>query len=353
MNFEQWIAPETYNLTSEMENHPSDRIALRWLSDQKEVEEITYGDLFKQANRLAGGLRELGLVKGDRVLVMVPRRIIAYAIYIACLKLGIAVIPSSEMLRAKDLEYRLRHSSARAVIVWSETTSEVEKMDSDLPALAHRIVASPNGDYAVPGEGWVNVHQLMQNQPDEMAAVETHRDDMAILAYTSGTTGNPKVSYIAMAGVMHICGLHRRYGWISSLPIRCGQLQHRGGKMDLEPVPIGPRKRGNRLGIQRLFPAEALPGLMQAHQINVLCCTPTEYRLMAKTDDLGHYDLSHLRSAVSAGEPLNQEVIEIFQRHFDLTIRDGYGQTESTLLIGSLKDAPVRIGSMGQSITRD
>jgi acetyl-CoA synthetase len=90
---------------------------------------------------------------------------------------------------------------------------------------------------------------------------------------------------------------------------------------------------------------------MQEHGINVLCCTPTEYRLMAKADDLGHYDLSKLRSAVSAGEPLNQEVIEIFQRHFNLTIRDGYGQTESTLLIGSLKDAPVRIGSMGQSIT--
>lgn len=63
MNFEQWISPETYNLTSEMENHPPDRIALRWLSDQKEVEEITYGELLKQANRLAGGLRELGLVK--------------------------------------------------------------------------------------------------------------------------------------------------------------------------------------------------------------------------------------------------------------------------------------------------
>lgn len=116
MNFAQWISPESYNLTSEMENHPSDRIALRWLSDQRELEEITYGDLFKQANRLAGGLRELGLVKGDRVLVMVPRRIIAYVIYIACLKLGIAVIPSSEMLRAKDLEYRLRHSEARAVV---------------------------------------------------------------------------------------------------------------------------------------------------------------------------------------------------------------------------------------------
>lgn len=352
MNFEQWISPESYNLTSEMENHPSDRIALRWLSDHRELEEITYGDLFKQANRLAGGLRELGLEKGDRVLVMVPRRIIAYVIYIACLKLGIAVIPSSEMLRAKDLEYRLRHSEARAVIVWSETTSEVEKMDADLPSLAHRIVASPNGEVGVPAEGWVNVHELMQNQPDEMAAVETHRDDTAILAYTSGTTGNPK-------GVVHSHGwgyAHLRIAstlWLDIQPSDTVWATAAPGwqKWIWSPFLSVLGRGATGLVYNGSFQPKRYLELMQEHQINVLCCTPTEYRLMAKADDLGHYDLSHLRSAVSAGEPLNQEVIEIFQRHFDLTIRDGYGQTESTLLIGSLKDAPVRIGSMGQSIT--
>lgn len=351
MNFQQWISPEIYNMTSEMENHPQDRVALRWISDQDEMEEITYGDLLKQANRLAGGLSSLGLVKGDRVLVMVPRRIIAYVIYIACLKLGIAIIPSSEMLRAKDLEYRLRHSEARAVIVWNETTSEVEKIDADLPSLAHRIVAGPQGDEAVSGEGWLHVQQLMQGQPDVLPAVETHRDDIAILAYTSGTTGNPK-------GVVHSHGwayAHLRIAstlWLDVQPSDVVWATAAPGwqKWIWSPFLSVLGKGATGLIYSGSFHPQRYLKLMQQQRINVLCCTPTEYRLMAKTDDLGHFDLSSLRSAVSAGEPLNQEVIEIFQRHFDLTIRDGYGQTESTLVIGSLSGAPVRIGSMGQSI---
>ncbi|MBI6058022.1 AMP-binding protein, partial [Clostridium perfringens] len=79
-------------------------------------------------------------------------------------------------------------------------------------------------------------------------------------------------------------------------------------------------------------------------------CTPTEYRMMAKLDNLDKYNLDHLHSAVSAGEPLNREVVEQFRKHFNLTVRDGYGQTESTLLIGFLKDTEQRPGSMGKAI---
>ncbi|GJM83715.1 hypothetical protein HMSSN139_62110 [Paenibacillus sp. HMSSN-139] len=125
--YEQWIAPEYYNVTSEMERHDPDKLALKWLSEQGDYEEITYGRLLAMANRLAGGLSGLGLRSGDRVLVMMPRHIMAYAIYLACLKLGLTIIPSSEMLRAKDLAYRLRHSEARAVVVWHGVTAEVEK----------------------------------------------------------------------------------------------------------------------------------------------------------------------------------------------------------------------------------
>ena len=85
------------------------------------------------------------------------------------------------------------------------------------------------------------------------------------------------------------------------------------------------------------FHPETYLELLQNYQINVLCCTPTEYRMMAKLSHLEQYNLEYLHSAVSAGEPLNREVVEQFKRHFNITVRDGYGQTESTLLIGFLK----------------
>ncbi len=356
MNFEQWIAPEYYNLTAEMENHPAERVALRWLSDHGDTEEITYGELLDKANRLVAGLHGLGLEKGDRVLVMVPRQIIAYIIYIACLKLGLVIIPSSEMLRAKDLEYRLRHSEARAVIAWSDTTEEVQKIEADLPALAHRIVVhsstSMQEDAFATPSGWVNLSELMQGAPDASISVQTHRDDMAILAYTSGTTGNPK-------GVVHSHGwgyAHLRIAaslWLDIQPSDTVWATAAPGWQKWIWSPFLSVLGRGATGF--IYNGGFKPGrylkLIEQYGIQVLCCTPTEYRLMAKAEDLPGYDLSKLRSAVSAGEPLNQEVIEIFQRHFNLTIRDGYGQTESTLLIGSLKDAPLRIGSMGQSIT--
>ena len=96
------------------------------------------------------------------------------------------------------------------------------------------------------------------------------------------------------------------------------------------------------------FDASSYLQVLQQHKVNVLCCTPTEYRIMAKVDKLASYDLTALNSAVSAGEPLNREVIDIFLRTFDLQVRDGYGQTENTLLVGTLVGMEARPGSMGK-----
>ncbi len=350
MNIEQWIAPERYNLTSEMERHPAGRTALKWLGEDGTREEITYGDLVSRANRLAGGLAELGLAKGDRVLVMVPRRITAYVVYLACLKLGLAVIPSSEMLRAKDLSYRLRHSEARAVISWSRVCGEVDRIGDDLPALAHRLTMLDDSEEE-PAPGWTDLASLMEGQPAERPAVDTHRDDMAILAYTSGTTGNPKA-------VVHSHGwayAHLRITTPQWLDIREGDVVWATAapgwqKWIWSPFLAVLGNGATGFVYSGTFQPHRYLQLLQDGGVAVLCCTPTEYRLMAKLDGLGRYDLSKLRCAVSAGEPLNREVIETFQREFNLTIRDGYGQTESTLLIGTLTDTPVRVGSMGRAM---
>lgn len=96
------------------------------------------------------------------------------------------------------------------------------------------------------------------------------------------------------------------------------------------------------------FEPKTYLNLLDDNKVNVLCCTPTEYRLMAKVENLSEYNLEALHSAVSAGEPLNREVIETFQKHFHITVRDGYGQTENTLLVGVMKGMDIRPGSMGK-----
>lgn len=352
MNESQWVAPEHYNLTSEMERHPSGRLALRWLNDRGDREDITYGELLARASKLANALTGLGLQKGDRVLVMVPRQIIAYVIYLACLKAGLAVIPSSEMLRAKDLSYRLRHSEAKALIVWSDSVGEVDRIGEDLPALEHRIsVPQSMETVQEPAEGWLDLGQIMEKQPETFRTVDTLRSDMAILAYTSGTTGNPKA-------VVHSHGwgyAHLRITTGLWLDIREGDLVWATAAPGWQKWIWSPFLSVLGSGATGLvyngpFHPDKYLSLLQNEGVQVLCCTPTEYRLMAKTDGLASFDLSALRCAVSAGEPLNQEVIHTFRRAFNLTIRDGYGQTESTLLIGAIKERPLRIGSMGESI---
>jgi acetyl-CoA synthetase len=341
---ENWIAPELYNVTSEMEGHASGKMALTWLDESGAQEHLTYGELRSQANRLGHGLRGLGLEKGDRVLVMVPRRVVSYVIYLACLKLGLVIIPTSEMLRAKDLSYRLRHSEARAVIVWPEQAAEMEKgiREAEMPAGTVLISA---GD-EIPG--WTALASVMHDQPEVMEAAPTRREDMAILTYTSGTTGNPK-------GVVHTHGwgyAHLRITASSWLDIQPEDTVWATAAPGWQKWIWSPFLSVLGMGATGFvyngrFNAERYLELLQQYRIRALCCTPTEYRLMAKTDRLERYDLSGLRSAVSAGEPLNREVVDVFRRYFDITIRDGYGQTESTLLIGTLKDTPMRIGSMG------
>ena len=153
---------------------------------------------------------------------MMPRAIVTYELYIAALKLGIAIVPSSEMLRTKDLQYRITHGEIDAVISFDSLTKEFENV-KEYDQLKKFIVAGHKED-------WVSIEDEKEKVSDDLKGADTTRDDLAILSYTSGTTGNPKAVTHSHGWGMPICKWHQNIGYAYKRMILYGQLQHQGGK---------------------------------------------------------------------------------------------------------------------------
>lgn len=343
MDRNQLIAPETYNITQEFEKYTGDRVAVKCIAEDGEVKTISYAELKERANQFANALMNQGIEKGERVLVLLPRSIEAYITYYACLKAGIVVIPCSEMLRAKDLSYRINHAEAKAVISYHLYVSEVDKIDEAIPTLAYKFVVGNEAP------GWLRLDDLAANESESFDCSPTRRDEMAFLSYTSGTTGNPK-------GVVHTHGWGFAHIEVASkmwLDVKEGDIVWATAGPGWQKWIWSPFLSTLGLGSTALvyqgkFDPNKYLQILQDNEVNVMCCTPTEYRLMAKVDNISDYKLPNLRSSVSAGEPLNREVIDTFKREFNVAVRDGYGQTENTLLVGTLLGMEIKPGSMGK-----
>jgi acetyl-CoA synthetase len=343
MDYKQLIAPENYNIVMEFEKYAKDqnRLAIKWENEQGEKREITYAALLESANKIGNAFLRLGLTKGDKVLVMMPRLIETYQVYTALLKLGIVVLPSSEMLRPKDLQYRINHGEVKAVVTYHTLTDVFDEVE-EISKLIKLVVGDAK-------EGWLHLDSLMEDESSELQMADTKREDMSFLSYTSGTTGNPK-------GVVHTHGwgyAHLRTAAYNWLAIEEGDTVWATAgpgwaKWLWSPFLSVLGTGATGLVYAGKFNPNKYLSLLDKYNVNVLCCTPTEYRLMAKVDNLSDYKLTNLHSAVSAGEPLNCEVIDTFRKHFNVTVRDGYGQTENTLLVGIMKNMEVRPGSMGK-----
>lgn len=345
MNKQDLIAPETYNIVSEIEKFTVDQSkkAVIFENETGENREITYTNLIKNANKVGNMFLKYGFKKGDKVLVMMPRCIETYEVYLAALKLGIIIIPSSEMLRMKDLQYRITHGEVKGIVVISDALDEFKAV-KEYDTLTKFIVGGQE-------DGWMSVEDEKANSTDQLDIVETSREDIALLSYTSGTTGNPKaVVHSHGWGYAHMQMAPKHWLSIKEDDIVWATAAPGWQKWVWSPLLSIMGSGATAFVYNGRFDAEKYLQLLQDNKINALCCTPTEYRLMAKLSNLTDYNLEHLHSAVSAGEPLNREVVEKFQENFDLTVRDGYGQTESTLLIGFLKDTESRPGSMGKAI---
>jgi acyl-coenzyme A synthetase/AMP-(fatty) acid ligase len=320
------VAPSTFNFTRDVvEAADPEQLALRFVGSEGTTRDLTFGEVAERAGAWAGLLRR-HLEPGDRVLVLVGKTPEWHAVLLAALKTGAVAIPCSELLRAKDLDFRTRHSGARLLVADPRCRAEVE-------AMAER-----------PDTLYVGETELGEPDP---ATADTAADEPALILYTSGTTKDPK-------GVVHT----HRYTWakraqaerwLDAKPddvVWC--TAGTGWAKSIWNVLLGPWScRAAAVLHEGGFDPEERFRLIGETGTTVLCQAPTEYRLMAKLEGIARHDLSRVRHMVSAGEPLNPEVIRVFEDAFGRTIHDGYGQTENTLLVGNFPGAEIRPGSMG------
>jgi acyl-coenzyme A synthetase/AMP-(fatty) acid ligase len=320
------MTPARFNFVRDVvEQQDAGKLALRFCDAGGGVRDLSFGEVTGAAARWAGVLRR-SVAPGDRMLVLIGKTPDWFSVMLATLKVGAVAIPCSEMLRAKDLDFRVRHSGAELLVADPASRREVE-------AMAER-----------PDVVYVGETEL--GEPD-LATADTAAADPAFILYTSGTTKDPK-------GVVHT----HRYTWAKRaqaerwLDARAVDLvwctAGTGWAKSIWNVLLGPWSCGSAVVLHEGgFDPDERCRLIGELGATVLCQAPTEYRLMAKLDRLAEYDLSQVRHMVSAGEPLNPEVIRAFEDACGRTIHDGYGQTENTLLVGNFLGAEIRPGSMG------
>jgi acyl-coenzyme A synthetase/AMP-(fatty) acid ligase len=339
-----WDVPVQFNFARDVldELARSDRRGLLFVDAAGVQHEYTFAQLAEYSQRWAAALRDLGVRHGDHVIVVLPKTPQWLFAMTALQRLGAVAIPGAEQLRAKDLLFRAVHGDATTVIAHIANAEEVDAIREQAPNVERYLLVGGER------EGWTSMHPLVA-KAEPFAGNPTSANDDAYIIYTSGTTKDPK-------GVVHrVAYTYAKRSqaavWFDCTPddlVWC--TAGTGWAKSIWNVLLGPWSCGSCIVVHEgAFVAEERMNMIRDLGVTVLCQAPTEYRLEAKLPDLGaRWQLPKLRHCVSAGEPLNPEVLARWRDAFGLTILDGYGQTENSLLVANVRGMDVRPGSMGK-----
>ena len=316
--------------------------------DGETVRELPFSYFSEQSGRFANALKGLGVTAGDFACVVIGRVPEWYTVLFGCMKAGAVSMPGTNLLTAHDIEYRVNHSGATAVIVTPEHCEKIDRIRDACPSLRHFIVV---GD-ARPG--WLSMEALIEAASpslDRAAFGTTLATDMMMAYFTSGTTSMPKMvprdhGYAlahAATGLfwqdLTRSDVHWSLtdtGWAKAAWGILFPQMLLGTPAVLYDAPAA-------------FDADMHLRLIGRLGVTTFCAPPTVYRLFAQ-QDLAQYDLSSLRRSMGAGEPLNPEVMRIWKEATGTVIADGYGQTETINIVANFPSEEVRYGSMGKPV---
>jgi acetyl-CoA synthetase len=310
-----------------------------WIVEQDGSEtKLTFAELADRSSHVAGWLRTHGVGRGDRILLMLGNQVELWETMLAAMKLGAVVIPATTLLTAADIADRIERGGVRHIVTGAGDTAKFEGLGDACTKIS--VGAA---------EGWLTYEDAAGAEPYAGGDEATHGDDTLLLYFTSGTTDKPKLvehtyaSYpVGHLSTMYWIGL--RPGDVHLNVSSPGWAKHAWSNL------FAPWNAGACVLVFNYtrFSAPAMLDVLKRCEVTSFCAPPTVWRMLIQ-EDLSAWRLG-LRTVVAAGEPLNPEIIDQVRKHWGLTIRDGYGQTETTAQIGNSPGQPLKPGSMGRPL---
>ena len=319
----------------------NDKPALWLVAEDGSEQKRSYAEMSARSNRVANWLRSLGVKRGDRILMMLGNEVPLWETMLAAIKLGAVVIPATTLLAPDDLADRFERGNVRHVVVGAANLDKFAALAGSYTRIAVGGAAS----------GWHSFTEADAHAESFTPDGPTRADDPLLLYFTSGTTSKPKL-------VLHT---HQSYpvGHLSTMfwiGLRPGDvhlnISSPGWAKHAWSCFFAPWNAGACIFIYNYsrFDARAMLGVLERCGVNTLCAPPTVWRMLIQEDLASHRSRLKLRELLGAGEPLNPEIIEQVKTAWGLTLRDGFGQTETTAVIGNSPGQRLKPGSMGRPL---
>lgn len=345
--------PENFNFAYDcmdvLAEKSPDKLAMRWTNVAGDKRDFTFAEMKYYSDKTANYLKSLGIKKGDAVMLILKRHYEYWWTILALHKLGAITIPASNLLTPKDIIYRCNMADIKCIVCTADgdISHRVQEAAPECPSL--KLLITTN---APENSHWLDFHKGVDAASSEFirptGEEATKNSDIMLIYFTSGTTGMPKMvahDYLyALAHITTAAFWHR--------------VDPDGIHLTVSDTGWGKAAWGKLYGqwlaetcimvydFDKFIPCDLLQ-IMQDYKITTFCAPPTISRFLVK-EDMSKYDLSSLKECTNAGEPLNPEIMDKFREFTGITLREGYGQTETTLTLATYPGMKVCPGSMGR-----